>query len=242
MNNEIIILTITAATLGFIHTLFGPDHYLPFVVMSKARNWSRFKTVWITLLCGVGHVGSSVLLGTIGVAFGIGVSKLEFIESVRGDWAAWAFLIFGTVYLLWGLRKAYLNKPHKHIHTHGEVVHQHEHNHSHSSAETEKIPHTHTHKKKTKNLTPWILFLVFVLGPCEPLIPILMYPAAQHSTIGILSVTLVFGITTLATMTTMVLLLNFGVSFINIGKLERYTHAIAGGTIALSGILILLGL
>ncbi|MDA3893649.1 MAG: sulfite exporter TauE/SafE family protein [Salinivirgaceae bacterium] len=242
MNNELIILTITAATLGFIHTLFGPDHYLPFVVMSKARNWTTFKTVWITLICGVGHIGSSVLLGTIGVAFGIGVSKLEFIESVRGDWAAWAFLIFGTVYLLWGLRKAYLNKPHKHIHMHGEVVHKHEHNHSHSTADTEKTPHTHTHKKNAKNLTPWILFLVFVLGPCEPLIPILMYPAAQHSIIGVISVTAVFGIATLATMTAMVLLLNFGVSFINIGKLERYTHAIAGGTVAFSGILILLGL
>jgi nickel/cobalt transporter (NicO) family protein len=242
MNNEIIILTITAATLGFVHTVFGPDHYLPFVVMSKARNWKTIKTIWITILCGVGHVGSSVLLGAIGVAFGIGVGKLESIESVRGDWAAWAFLIFGSVYFLWGLRKAYLNKPHRHVHKHGDVVHKHEHSHEHSSVETEKVQHTHGHKKNNKNLTPWILFLVFVLGPCEPLIPILMYPAAQHSTIGIISVSLVFGLVTIITMTAMVLLLSFGVSFINIGKLERYTHAIAGGTIALSGVLILLGL
>ena len=81
MNNEILILTITAATLGFVHTLFGPDHYLPFIVMSKAKNWTNTKTIWITTLCGLGHVASSVILGGIGIGFGIGLHKLEFFES-----------------------------------------------------------------------------------------------------------------------------------------------------------------
>ncbi|GAG00740.1 unnamed protein product, partial [marine sediment metagenome] len=44
MSNELIALYITAASIGFIHTVFGPDHYLPFVVMSKARKWSLGKT------------------------------------------------------------------------------------------------------------------------------------------------------------------------------------------------------
>ena len=41
MSNEIAILTATAASIGFFHTLFGPDHYLPFIVMAKANNWSK---------------------------------------------------------------------------------------------------------------------------------------------------------------------------------------------------------
>ncbi|MFC1674536.1 hypothetical protein ACFL1K_01385 [Candidatus Omnitrophota bacterium] len=40
MPKEMVILTGTALSIGFLHTLFGPDHYLPFIVMSKARQWS----------------------------------------------------------------------------------------------------------------------------------------------------------------------------------------------------------
>ncbi len=42
----------------------------------------------ITLLCGLGHIGSSVVLGLIGVALGLAVNKLEIVESVRGNLAA----------------------------------------------------------------------------------------------------------------------------------------------------------
>ncbi|MBC8491825.1 MAG: hypothetical protein H8D42_04625 [Candidatus Marinimicrobia bacterium] len=55
MKNELVVLMITAASIGFLHTLFGPDHYVPFVVMSKAQKWSLVKTGWITLLCGLDH-------------------------------------------------------------------------------------------------------------------------------------------------------------------------------------------
>lgn len=215
MNNEILILSITAATLGFVHTLFGPDHYLPFIVLSKARNWSTAKTIWITTLCGLGHVASSVLLGAIGIGFGIGLSKLEFFEAARGDWAAWAFIAFGLIYLLWALRQLKLKKGHG---------------------------HSHPHSKDGKSLTPWILFMVFVLGPCEPLIPLLMFPAAQASTMGIVIVTSVFGLVTIATMVGVVMAVNYGVTFFKVNKLEKYTQVIAGGTIALSGVLILSGL
>ena len=51
MNYEIIILSITALSIGFFHTLLGQDHYLPFIVMSKARNWKIIKTLSITFLC-----------------------------------------------------------------------------------------------------------------------------------------------------------------------------------------------
>lgn len=55
-----------------------------------------WKMSWITVLSGLGHVGSTDLLGIIGIAFGIEISKIEGIEDVRGDLAAWAFIIFGV--------------------------------------------------------------------------------------------------------------------------------------------------
>lgn len=227
MNNEILILSTTAATIGVIHTALGPDHYLPFVALSKARNWSIFKTIWVTVICGLGHVGSSILLGAIGVIAGIGVSHLEFVESIRGDWAAWAFLFLGLGYMAWGLNRASMNKLHKHIDTNGN-----------------EFTHHHGNEKKRKNreLSIKFLFIVFVLGPCEPLIPILMYPAAKESTFGLIMVSSIFAIATIFTMTVIVVALTYGFKFIKLSGLERYTHALAGGTIALSGALILIGL
>jgi nickel/cobalt exporter len=242
MNNEILLLSTTAATIGFIHTLFGPDHYVPFIVMSKARNWSLWKTSFLTIICGLGHVGSSIVLGIIGIAFGIGVSKLKHIEGIRGNIAAWAFILFGFAYLLWGLRKAYKNKSHKHIHAHGDLIHDHAH--LHDSQKQHNIgQHDHIHKNKKTNITPWILFTVFVLGPCEPLIPLFIYPAAQHNRSGVLVVSVVFSLVTIITMLIMVLAFSTGLKALPFGKLERYTHAIAGATIFLSGCaIILLGL
>ncbi len=236
MSSDLNILLITAASVGFLHTVTGPDHYLPFVVISKARKWSLVKTSFITILCGIGHVGSSVVIGTIGIALGLMLSKIESIENFRGNLAAYAFVLFGFIYMAWGIYRAILNKPHKHFHVHekGEG-HEHEHIHEHN--------HDHIHKKeKLINLTPWLLIIIFVLGPCEVLIPMLMYPAAGHGTFGIIMVSMVFGVTTIATMLAIVLLLTAGINLIPLGKLERYTHAIAGGTIFLSGIAILMGL
>ena len=232
MSEEIIILSITAASLGFLHTLFGPDHYLPFIVMSKARNWSQRRTLWITTLCGIGHILGSVVLGLIGVTAGIAISNVEIIESFRGEIAAWMFIAFGLVYFAWGLKKAIRNIPHTHLHFH-ENGSKHSHNHKHE----EEHLHAHDNLKK-KNITPWILFTIFVFGPCEPLIPLLMYPAAQESAFGVFIVAAVFGLVTVSTMLTLVMLSSLGISFVSLGKLERYTHALAGAAIFMSGLAI----
>jgi nickel/cobalt exporter len=214
MNQELAALVITAASLGFIHTVLGPDHYIPFVAMSRARKWSDFKTLSITVACGVGHVASSVVIGLIGVALGIAVGSLESVESVRGDIAAWVLIGFGLVYMVWGIRRAIKRKLHSHSHTHGEKA----------------------------NITPWILFTIFVLGPCEPLIPILMYPAAQKSTSGMILVASVFSIVTIATMTIAVFVLSRGIKLFPTKSIERYSHALAGFVILLCGMAIQFGL
>lgn len=208
MTQELMALTITAASIGFLHTLLGPDHYLPFIVMALAGRWSPIKTAWVTVLCGISHVGSSVLLGMIGIALGLAITKLEATESFRGSLAAWALIAFGLMYFVWGLRRAWRNRPHEHIH-HGAT-----------------------------NLTPWILFVIFVLGPCEPLIPILMYPAAKSSFWGVVWVTGVFGGVTILTMLGIVLVSSLGVNLLPLGRLERYTHALAGAAIFVCGMAI----
>lgn len=236
MSAEMTALIVTAATIGFFHTLLGPDHYLPFIMMAWSRKWSHAKTATITLLCGLGHIGSSVLLGLIGVSLGLAVKKLEIVESARGNIAAWLLIAFGLAYMVWGLRRAYRNIPHTHHHSHTDAD-THEHTHSHHSE------HTHIHNHKKPSITPWALFVIFVFGPCEPLIPILMYPAAKNSLSGLLIVTAVFGTVTIATMLAIVMLSAAGVSFVPFKRLERFSHAIAGATILICGLaIVFLGL
>ena len=224
------LLSVTAVSIGFIHTLLGPDHYLPFIVLSEAKKWSLKKTMIITFLCGLGHVISSVVLGLIGIAVGISVHKLTAIESFRGNIAAWLFIAFGLVYMIISIRSLYRKKKHTHSHFHiDEGDHTHEHNH--------QLEHTHLHETDSQ-ATPWILFLIFVFGPCEPLIPIIMYPAAGNNIPGAVMVSLLFSLVTIATMMSIVLAFKMGSNKINLKPVEKYSNVIAGAIIFLSGIAI----
>ena len=231
MEGSTLLLAGTAVTIGFIHTIVGPDHYIPFIVMGEARRWTVRRTMLITFLCGLGHVLSSVIVGFIGIGAGISLSKLEFFESFRGNIAAWLLIAFGLVYMLISLRSLYRKKEHVHAHHHTDGI-DHEHEHGHFSG------HSHIHLENKKNMTPWILFLIFVLGPCEPLIPIVMYPAAENNIHGVIIVSLLFSVVTIATMMSVVLSFRLGLSRINLRPLERYVNVIAGATILASGLAI----
>ncbi len=228
MSKETILLAGTAFSLGFIHTVLGPDHYLPFIVLSKVKGWSSKKTAFITFLCGLGHVLSSIILGFIGIFLGIALFKLESIESFRGEISSWLLIIFGFTYFVWGLRRAIRGKTHSHIHFH-EDGESHSHEHEHFGE------HTHIHEGESDNLTPWVLFIIFVFGPCEPLIPLVMYPSAKGNFLEVGIVAGVFGLATIGTMLTIVLTAFYGLSKIPFRRLENYSHAIAGLTIFLCG-------
>jgi nickel/cobalt transporter (NicO) family protein len=236
MSDSLWILCGTAATIGFIHTVIGPDHYIPFIMMARAQGWSRVKTMLITVLCGIGHVGSSIVIGLIGIAFGTALHQIEGIESLRGEIAAWALIAFGILYGIWGLKQAYGKRAHAHEHHHPDgTVHSHEHHHLFGPA--------HAHAASHKTMTTWALFTVFVLGPCEPLIPLLMFPAATGSISSVALVSGVFGVVTIVTMAAMVAIVSEGVNRIRVNALERYMHAIAGAVIAMSGLMVqLLGI
>lgn len=222
MDNGLKLLIGTAATIGSIHTILGPDHYLPFAAIAKARRWTNRKMLTITILCGLGHVLGSITLGILGIALGWAVGSMESIEAACGDWAAWALIGFGLAYGAWGIRQGIRRKPHTHLHVHQNGI-AHVHSHAHVTE------HSHVHDEAQKaSITPWMMFIVFVLGPCEPLIPILMVPASQHNWGGVALVSGVFAATTIVTMMSMVLVVSKGSSFLRVNSLERWAHALAG--------------
>lgn len=226
--NEPQILLVTAASIAFLHTILGPDHYVVFTVMGKARGWSLSKTLRVTAFCGLGHVLSSVLIGAVGLVLGAQLLSLTAIEGLRGNVAGWALLAFGLMYFAWGLRKAGRAHTHSHVHAHEDVVHDHEHNHH------EEHLHVHDEPSRT-SITPWAMFIIFVLGPCEALIPLFMYPAAQQSAGLVVAVALVFAIVTLLSMVGAVTLTTLGLEKLKLPALERWEHAVAGASVAVCG-------
>ena len=89
--------------------------------------------------------------------------------------------------------------------------------------------------KEKHAVTPWVVFLIFVLGPCEPMIPLLCFPAAKNSFFGIMLLIIVYTLFTLAIMLLMVVLGYYGFVFFRTEKLERYVHALGGMTILICG-------
>ncbi len=222
------ILITTAASIAFLHTILGPDHYLVFTAMGRARDWSLAKTLRITLVCGIGHVFGSIVIGAVGILLGTQLVALVEIEGMRGNFAGWALLAFGLMYFAWGLRKAGRSHRHSHIHVHDDVVHDHEHDHH--------TDHAHVHEKGAGNpITPWAMFIIFVLGPCEALIPLFMYPAAQQSAGLVVAVASIFGVVTLATMLVCVAATSIGLEKLKLPSTGRYAHAVAGASVVLCG-------
>lgn len=231
MNDPQLVLLSTAAGIGLFHTFVGVDHYLPFVALGKARNWSVAKVAGITALCGVGHVLGSILLGFVGIALSSALSGLEWIEALRGDVAAWSLVAFGLVYIVWSLVRLKRNQRHEHVHAHADgSLHSHEHDHHREHAHGHGVP---------ASFSFWGVFIIFVLGPCEPLIPLLMYPAFEHNWLLVGGVASVFALTTIGTMVLMSVVGVVGLRMVHLPGLARYANVLAGGAIASSGLAIL---
>jgi ABC-type nickel/cobalt efflux system permease component RcnA len=223
----------TAVTIAAVHTALGVDHTLPFIALGRAKNWSMRKALVVTALCGVGHVLSSVVLGVLGIALGAAVTRLQWLENKRGAWAAWMLVAFGSFFVVRSIFRALRQRQHVHDHVHHNGV-AHVHAHHHAAPE-----HAHLHARAGRNaVTVWTLFIVFAFGPCEPLIPLLMAPAALHRWLWVAIVAGVFGAVTIAVMVLLVGLGYLGLSQLRFRSLERHAELLAGLAIASSGVLI----
>ena len=226
MGNDFYLLLASTMGISLMHTLTGPDHYLPFVALSKSGRWSKGKTLFWTFACGFGHVLASVIIGLLGVVAGWSIYNVSAFDELRGGLAAYMLLLLGLGYLIFGIYNLNRNKLHKHFepgefddiyvyeHRDGEVV---------------------SRDKKFK-VTPFVLFFIFLLGPTEPILPILFYPAANHSIYEITALVLVYGVVSIGTMLFMVQMIFLGVNVLDFTRFEKYIEVLSGLIIILCGI------
>ena len=217
-------LVAAAVSLGSIHTL-APDHWVPFAALARSERWSPRRTALITAACGLGHVTASVALGLLGLLFGLELLQTfgQRMESVSG-----LLLIgFGLAYGTWGLHRSFRARAHDHAHAHG---HAHGHLINHQSPAT-------SHDDLHRPLTAWTLFLLFSADPCVAVIP-LLFAAAPLGWPGIVAVVLAYEVATIGTMVALVLPARAAAGAVHGAWVDRWGDAIAGGVVALIGIVV----
>ena len=218
MISDTLIITSSAASLGFFHTILGPDHYLPFVAMARTNGWSGYKTAGYVAVCGVSHVLGTIFIGLLALLLGLALFSVETFQSIRGDFAGWFLLLFGATYFAWGINWAVKKS-------------------SESAPENQRsTPENNKGNSNFIRSTPFLLFLFFILGPCEPLLPLLVLGTEKSQFFSSFLVIMAFCLATILTMLLCVMVFYFGFSrFTILMKFEHYMHAITGLVLFTSG-------
>ena len=105
------ILVFSAAFVGLVHSL-APGHWLPVVLMVKARKWDVRKAILAAIVAASGHILLSLLLGLLTIW--IGVHFFSDYEAEIEKYSGLMLAAFGFIYA------AYAYKRHAgcHGHTH----------------------------------------------------------------------------------------------------------------------------
>ena len=234
--NSAVLATIatTGFTLAFFHAVI-PTHWLPFVLVSRARGWSRGKTLAVSTFAGLGHVALTSLLGLVIAYFGF---KLDERAGRLFPWIAGSVLMAIGGFYLW---RQWSGRGILHHHPAG-GQHQasedcgHEHGHSHLEDE---LKDSHLVSKKAGD---WAaisgLFMMLTLSPCEGFLPVYL-SGVQFGWHGFFILSLILALGTLAGMMVFTWLTLVGLANVPVQKFERYEAALLGTMFCLLGLLLI---
>jgi cytochrome c biogenesis protein CcdA len=105
------ILALSAAFVGLVHSL-APGHWLPVVLMAKARRWPLKTALLGALIAASGHIFLSIILGVVSIW--IGAHFFSQYESEIERYAGLALAVFGLAYAAF----AFFRHSSCHGHTH----------------------------------------------------------------------------------------------------------------------------
>jgi nickel/cobalt exporter len=95
--------------LSVLHALI-PNHWLPILAIGKKEQWTLAQTTRVTLIAGLAHATSTVLIGMV----------LAFLGSrLAGTVESFMLYIAPTLLIALGLFYIYQHSRHHHFHLHG---------------------------------------------------------------------------------------------------------------------------
>ncbi|MBN1789749.1 MAG: hypothetical protein JW830_04575 [Bacteroidales bacterium] len=183
-----------------------PNHWLPVVAIGKAENWTQRETLVVAGISGFAHTLSTVL---VGMAIGlIGISLSTTYAVISEKIAPLLLILLGLIYLI-------IDRLNHHKHTHG--------------IQTGKV----------KNRSKWAIItslaLAMFLSPCLE-IEAYYFQASSEGWSGILMVSAVYILITLAGMLLLVFLARKGVRAIQSRFLDHHEKLLSGIVLILLGI------
>jgi nickel/cobalt transporter (NicO) family protein len=199
--------------LSTIHALI-PNHWLPLIAVGKTEKWTQNQTLWATVITGVAHTLSTII---IGIVVGLIGYKLAARYSAISETIAPGILIgLGCIYLF----RDFIS-----------------HNHHHSHAVKPLIT------EPGQNKSRWIailtsLSIAMFLTPCIE-IEAYYFQAGTIGWIGIFIVSAVYLMTTVVIMLLLVYLGMKGVKTFKSHFLEHHEKGITGIVLVALGILAL---
>lgn len=228
-------LALTGLTVAFFHAAL-PTHWLPFVLVARARGWKEGKTMGVAVVAGLGHVALTSLLGFLVVWLGFTLDE-HFGEVFT--WIAGGLLLaVGGYFAVQQLRGAGL----RHHHLPGSRHHAnegcgHEEAESHLEHELRESP---VGSAKTGD---WAaisgLWVMLTLSPCEAFLLVYL-SGVEFGWPGFFVLSAILAVGTLAGMTIFTWLTLRGLERFELKKIERYESGVLAAVFCVLGLMMLL--
>lgn len=196
-----------AFLLSIVHASI-PNHWIPLVALSKAERWDEKLTMGITAIAGFAHTLSTIIIGII-VGF-LGYKLSGSYSLIVGVIAPSILILLGIIYLLLS-------------------INDNRHQHHHHDIQIADI------KKKTTTAIIITLTISMFFSPCLE-IEAYFFVASKLGWQGIITVSVIYTIITIAGMLLLVWLGMKGVKKIKSHFLEHHEKTITGILLVFLGI------
>jgi putative Mn2+ efflux pump MntP len=207
-----------AILLSVVHALI-PNHWIPYVLISRSEKWSTATSLRVTAVGGFAHTLSTVIIGILIGLLGYQLNNL--IESISSFYAPVILISFGLIYVIIGIKNL--------------LTHSHSHHHHHEHIEEDKIKEL---SKKSFTAITLSLSTAMFFSPCIE-IEAYYFTAGTYGWMGIAALSLVYVFMTVAGM---LILVSAGRKSLNaldnkMHFLEHYEKLITGSILVILGII-----
>jgi ABC-type nickel/cobalt efflux system permease component RcnA len=225
----------TGFTVAFLHAAI-PTHWLPFVLVARARGWSRGKAIAVLGLAGLGHVALMSLFGVL-----IAWAGFQLDESMGRafPWIAGGLLLVFAAFYFW---RQWTGTGVCHHHTPGSAHQATEHcgedghPQSHWQEELQDSPIVSTATGEWTAISG--LFVMLTLSPCEGFLPVYL-SGVQFGWRGFVVLSAILAAATFGAMALFTWLALVGFERFRLKSFERYESGLMGTLFAILGVVII---